>query len=275
MTSTQSIRDELLSDESAGQKIHTVIADDEVLARQKLQILLDAEPGIEVVAQCRTAKEALAALKVHKPDLLLLDVQMPDADGFELLKRVPADQMPIVIFTTAYDQYAIRAFEAHALDYLLKPFDQERLHGALERVRNEMLRTQHPEVTKRLLALLRGSRPESEIEQRLVIRGGGRVVFLDVDEIEWIEAAANYVRVHAGKDSYLLRGNIGRIAERLDPTQFARIHRSTIVNIRKIRELQPCNSGEFIVVLRTGKELPGSRGYRSVLQKLIARTSLS
>ena len=275
MTSTQSIRDELLSDESAGQKIHTVIADDEVLARQKLQILLDAEPGIEVVAQCRTAKEALAALKVHKPDLLLLDVQMPDADGFELLKRVPADEMPIVIFTTAYDQYAIRAFEAHALDYLLKPFDQERLHGALERVRNEMLRTQHPEVTKRLLALLRGSRTESEIEQRLVIRGGGRVVFLDVDEIEWIEAAANYVRVHAGKDSYLLRGNIGRIAERLDPTQFARIHRSTIVNIRKIRELQPCNSGEFIVVLRTGKELPGSRGYRSVLQKLIARTSLS
>src|ERR1700751_5479857 len=253
--------------------IRTVVADDEALARQKLRILLDSEPGILVVAECKNAKETLAALEAYKPDLLMLDVQMPDADGFEVLKRAPAEQMPIVVFTTAYDHYAIKAFEAHALDYLLKPFDQERLHNALERVRVELLRSREPEVTKRLLALLEDARPSAKAE-RLVIRAGGRVVFLDAEEIEWIEAAANYVRVHAGKESYLLRGSIGRLAERLDTAQFVRIHRSTIVNIRKIRELQPCNSGEFMVVLRNGKELSGSRGYRSLLQNLIEKTPL-
>ena len=250
------------------QAIRTVIADDEALARQKLRILLDGERDIHIVAECRNATETLAAIADYGPDVLMLDIQMPDADGFEVLTHVLPEQMPIVIFTTAYDHYAIKAFEAHALDYLLKPFDQERLHNAMERVRVELLRSREPEVTKRLLALLEDARPSAKAE-RLVIRAGGRVVFLDAEEIEWIEAAANYVRVHAGKDSYLLRGTIGRIGERLDATQFVRIHRSTIVNIRKIRELQPCNSGEFIVILRNGKELSGSRGYRPSLQKLI------
>lgn len=272
MTSTHSSRDHASSTDFL--TIRTVLADDEPLARQKLNILLSAESGIEVLAECRNADETLAALRAYRPDLLLLDVQMPDADGFDVLKRIPPEQMPIVVFTTAYDQYAIQAFEAHALDYLLKPFDQERLHRALERVRNELLRPQDPEMTRRLLALLQHVRPTSPAEQRLVIRAGGKVVFLEINEIEWIEAAANYVRVHAGPESYMLRGNIGRIAEALDPAQFARIHRSTIVNIREIRELQPCNSGEFIVVLRNGKELPGSRGYRVVLQDLISRRSL-
>jgi two-component system, LytTR family, response regulator len=256
------------------QTIRTVVADDEALARQKLRILLDSEPGILVVAECKNARETLAALEAYKPDLLMLDVQMPDADGFEVLKRVPAEQMPIVVFTTAYDHYAIKAFEAHALDYLLKPFDQERLHDALERARRELIKSGDPELARRLLALLADAKPPSLAEQRLVIKAGGRVVFLDVDEIEWIEAAANYVRLHAGKESYLLRGSIGRIAERLDAAQFVRIHRSTIVNIRRIRELQPCNSGEFMVILRNGKELSGSRGYRSLLQDLIEKTPL-
>jgi two-component system, LytTR family, response regulator len=256
------------------QTIRTVVADDEALARQKLRILLDSEPGILIVAECKNGKETLAAVQAYKPDLLMLDVQMPDADGFEVLKRVKAEQMPIVVFTTAYDHYAIKAFEAHALDYLLKPFDQERLHDALERARMELLKGRDPDLTKRLLALLADAKPQPQAEQRLVIKAGGRVVFLDVDEIEWIEAAANYVRLHAGKESYLLRGSIGRLAERLDAAQFVRIHRSTIVNIRKIRELQPCNSGEFMVVLRNGKELSGSRGYRSLLQNLIEKTPL-
>ncbi|HZU42325.1 MAG TPA: LytTR family DNA-binding domain-containing protein [Terriglobales bacterium] len=274
MTSIYSSRDHAYSTDFLGPTIRTVLADDEALARQKLNILLSAESGIEVLAECRNAGETLAALRAYRPDLLLLDVQMPDADGFDVLKQVPPEQMPIVVFTTAYDQYAIQAFEAHALDYLLKPFDQERLHRALERVRNELLRPQNPEMTRRLIALLQGVKPKPSGEQRLVIRAGGKVVFLEVNEIEWIEAAANYVRVHAGPESYMLRANIGRIAEKLDPAQFARIHRSTIVNIREIRELQPCNSGEFIVVLRNGKELSGSRGYRVVLQDLISRRSL-
>lgn len=251
------------------QAIRTIIADDEALARQKLRILLDRERGIHIVAECRDAKETLSAIQDYRPDLLMLDIQMPDADGFEVLRHILPEQMPIVVFTTAYDHYAIKAFEAHALDYLLKPFDQERLHNALERARVELLKGREPEVTKRLIALLEEARPRLKPEQRLVIRAGGRVVFLETEEIEWIEAAANYVRLHAGKESYLLRGSIGRIAERLDATQFVRIHRSTIVNVRKIRELQPCNSGEFMVILRNGKELSGSRGYRPLLQKLI------
>lgn len=274
MTSTHSSRDRLSSTGFLGPTIRAVIADDELLARQKLNILLSAESGIEVLAECRNAGETLAALRAYRPDLLLLDVQMPDTDGFDVLKQIPAEEMPLVVFTTAYDQYAIKAFEAHALDYLLKPFDQERLHRALERVRNELLRPHDPETAKRLLALLQDVKPKSLAEQRLIIRAGGKVVFLEVNEIDWIEAAANYVRVHVGTESYLLRGNIGRVAEMLDPTQFARIHRSTIVNIREIRELQPCNSGEFIVVLRNGKELPGSRGCRGALQDLISRRSL-
>src|SRR3989441_4573696 len=183
--------------------------------------------------------------------------------------------MPIVVFTTAYDQYAIKACEARALDYLLNPFDQERLHDTMDRARSELRKARNPDITKQILTLLAERKPTSETERRLVIRAGGRVVFLDTEEIEWIEAAANYVQLHAGKESYLLRGSIGRIAERLDPAQFVRIHRSTIVNAGNIRELQPCNSGEYMVILRSGKELSCSRGYRSGLQHLIEKTPLA
>jgi two-component system LytT family response regulator len=249
--------------------MRTIIADDESLARQKLRILLDPEPGIEIVAECRNGRETIDALREWSPDLLLLDIQMPDTDGFEVLSSIPPQQMPIVIFTSAHDQYAIKAFEEHALDYLLKPFDQERLHRALERARTELKRAENPELTKRLIAVLENRKPVTQPDRRLVVRAGGRVVFLDVEEIEWIEAAANYIRLHAGKESYLLRGSIGRIAERLDPREFVRIHRSTIVNARCLRQLQPCNSGEFMVILRSGKELSCSRGYRSQLHNLI------
>jgi two-component system LytT family response regulator len=249
--------------------IRTVIADDEGLARTKLRLLLSSETGVSVVAECRDAKQTIAAVQTHKPDLLLLDIQMPDADGFEVLKRIPDDQMPVVIFTTAYDQYAIRAFEAHALDYLLKPFNQERLHSALERVKTELLKTHEHGLRARLLDLLGETKPESRQLRRLVIRTAGRVVFLDLDEVDWIEAAANYVKLHVGRDSYLLREGIGHIATRLDPEHFVRIHRSSIVNVDRIRELQPCDSGEYIAVLRDGKELSCSRGCRPQLLRLI------
>ena len=248
-------------------RINTVIADDEPLARKKLRILLAAENGVRIVAECSDGKQTIAAVKKHKPDMLLLDIQMPEADGFQVLSSIPSDEMPIVIFTTAYDQYAVRAFDQHALDYLLKPFDQERIHRALERTRTELLKTGNGELTSRILDWLASSR--AEVDRRLVIKAGGRVVFLNSDEIDWIEAAANYVRVHAGKDNYLLREGIGSIAQRLDPGQFLRVHRSTIVNVSRIRELQPCNSAEYIVVLKDGKELSCSRGYRAELQHLI------
>jgi two-component system, LytTR family, response regulator len=253
--------------------IRVIIADDEALARRKLRIFLASEPGVHVVAESRDGKQTLEALKDYKPDLLLLDVQMPDADGFQVLKAIPENEMPFVIFTTAYDHYAIRAFEAHAMDYLLKPFDRDRLHQAIERTRMELLKAHDHELTHKILNLLSNVKENRPVDRRLIVKAGGRVIFLDLDEIDWVEAAANYVKLNVGKDSYLLREAISRLAERLDPSQFVRIHRSTIVNVRKIKELQPCNSGEYIVVLKSGKELSCSRGHRTGLQQLIEQNS--
>ena len=251
--------------------MRVIIADDESLARDKLRLMLGSEPGVQIVAECGNGAETLEALSNYKPDLLFLDIKMPDLDGFEVLNKTAEAQMPIVIFTTAYDQHAVKAFEAHALDYLLKPFDYERLHQALDRARNELLKANDREATQRILQYLSDARPTSA-GRRLIVRAGGRVVFLSFDEIDWVEAAANYVRIYVGRQGYLLRRGIGEIADRLDPLQFIRIHRSAIVNVQKIKELQPVNSGEYIVVLKDGKELSCSRGYRSGLQQLIDRT---
>ncbi len=254
--------------------IRTIIADDEHLARKKLRLLLGSEPGVQVVAECQDGQQTIGAVRAHKPDLLLIDVRMPDVDGFEVLLQLTADEMPVVVFTTAYDQFAVRAFEAHAMDYLLKPFERERLHQAIERARAELLKSHNRDLTNRILDLL-ASNGEPKInprptEDRMVIRAGGKVVFLDLAEVDWIEAAANYVKLNVGKESYLLREGIGRVSERLDPGRFVRIHRSVIVNVSKIKELQPCDSGEYIAVLRNGKELSCSRGYRAELQRLIS-----
>ena len=253
--------------------IRTIIADDEHLARKKLRLLLGSEPGVQVVAECQDGRQTVGSVREHKPDLLLMDVRMPDVDGFEVLLQLAGDEMPVVIFTTAYDQFAVRAFEAHAMDYLLKPFERERLHQSIERARAELLKSHNRDLTNRILDLL-SSKAEPKVnprqtEDRMVIRAGGKVVFLDLEDVDWIEAAANYVKLNVGKESYLLREGIGSVSERLDPDRFVRIHRSVIVNVRKIKELQPCDSGEYIAVLKNGKELSCSRGYRAELQRLI------
>jgi two-component system, LytTR family, response regulator len=264
-------------DQTARSPIRAVIADDERLARKKLRILLDSEPDVQIVAECENGRQTVSAIHAHLPDLLLLDIQMPDRDGFQVLDEISPSQMPVVIFTTAYDQYAIRAFEAHVLDYLLKPFDQERLHHAIERARFELRKPGDREITHRILDLLARVKSEtpsiSEPDGRLVIKAKGRVIFLNLDEIDWVEAAANYVRLNVGKESYLFRETISRTVERLNPNHFIRIHRSMIVNVRKIKELIPVNSGEYIVVLKTGKELSCSRGYRAGLQGMIDKDS--
>ena len=258
-----------------GSLIRAIIADDERLAREKLRILLGSEPQVQVVAECPNGRQTVSAIRSFQPDMLLLDIQMPDLDGFEVLNEISSDEMPQVIFTSAYDQYAIRAFEAHALDYLLKPFDQDRLHAAIERAGVEIRKSKDQDLTNRVLALLStvgsGKRPAPQFDERLTIRTNGRVVFLNLEEIHWIEAAANYVRLNTGKDSYLFRETISRISERLNPAQFVRIHRSMIVNVAGIKELIPVNSGEYVVVLHSGKELSCSRGYRSNLQDLIGK----
>ena len=232
-------------------------------------MLLSLESGVQIVSECQDGKQTIEAVLTHRPDLLLLDIQMPNAHGFEVLDRIPANALPIVIFTTAHDKYAIRAFEAHALDYLLKPFNEERLHRAIERVKVELLKSHEQSVRARILDLLNTTKPNPKPLRRLVIRTSGRVVFLDLNEIDWIEAAANYVKLHSGKDSYLLREGIGHLAAKLDPDRFVRIHRSFIVNVNQIRELQPCESGEYIAVLKNGKELSCSRGCRPQLLRFI------
>jgi two-component system, LytTR family, response regulator len=275
--SLNALREQPTIDRPKGSAIRTIVADDERLARKKLRILLDSEPQVEVVAECPNGRQTVSAIRSFRPDMLLLDIQMPDLNGFEVLGEISSDEMPQVIFTSAYDQYAIRAFETHALDYLLKPFDQDRLHAAIERASVEIRKSQDQEFTHRVLELLSSVKSEKknipELEDRLAIRTNGRVVFLNLDEIHWVEAAANYVRLNTGKDSYLFRETISRISERLNPADFVRIHRSMIVNVRRIKELIPVNSGEYVVVMNSGKELSCSRGYRSNLQHLIAKNS--
>ncbi|HKU25114.1 MAG TPA: response regulator, partial [Candidatus Sulfotelmatobacter sp.] len=175
-------------------KMRTVIADDEPLSREKLRMLLDREPEVQIVAECTGLEDTLKAVRTERPDVLLLDIEMEGGTGFDVLRDLPANEKPIVIFTTAYDSYALQAFEAHALDYLLKPFDQDRLHRALERARNEMSKSAKGAVNENLANLLNATRRPPE--NRLIIKSGGRVVFIQIDEIDWIEAAANYVRLH-------------------------------------------------------------------------------
>jgi two-component system LytT family response regulator len=251
-------------------EIRVIIADDEPSARSHLRMMLAPEAGVEVLAECADGFETVRALQFHQPDLLVVDASLPGANGVPGLGSTPSAERPLVIFTGAHDGYAARAFEARALDYLLKPVDQRRVHAAIERTRAEILKTHDRHLTRRLLDFLAEAKSESPMDRRLVVKSEGRVVFLRTDEIDWIEAAANYVRLQAGSESYLMREGISHIATRLDPNQFLRIHRSIIVNVRKIKELQPCNRGEYMVLLANGKELSCSRSYRTRLQHLIA-----
>ena len=251
-------------------QIQVVIADEEPAVRDQLRLLLTEQNGVEIVAECSNALQTIAAVKTYKPDLLVLDIEMEDIVGSTALNRIAQEDRPMVIFTSVHHQHAMQAFDAHALDFLLKPIDQRRLHAAVERTRAELLKAHDRRLTHRILDLLAEAKTGLQTERRLVIKTAGRVVFVDTNEISWVEAAGNYVEVNTGSGRYLLREGIGSLSERLDPNQFVRIHRSIIVNVRKIKELQPCNRGEYVVVLRDGKQLSCSRGYRMKLQELIA-----
>jgi len=246
--------------------IRTLIVDDEPLARDRIRALLESEPDFEVVAECASGADAVSAIMDLQPDLVFLDVQMPELSGFEVIEAVLPARLPIVIFVTAHDQYALKAFEVHALDYLLKPFDRERFRKALKRARLQLLlREESGELNKKLLAILESVNAERKYLERLVIKSSGRVIFLKVEEIDWIEAAGNYVRLHSGKDSHLLRETMGGLESRLAPERFVRIHRSTIVNIERIRELRPLFHGDYEVILSDNTELTLSRAFREKL----------
>jgi two-component system LytT family response regulator len=258
-----------LEDSLGAIPLRIVIADDEFLCREKVKILLRSEPNVQLLAECSKPEETEAALQRWHPDLLLLDIQMSGGSGFDVLDHVAPEHRPRVIFTTAYDKYAIRAFEAQALDYLLKPFDGERFHDALERARADVLKSRQGTLAAQLMEMVR--QPHLPPSDRFIVKSKGRVVFLTPGEIDWIEAAANYVRLYTAHQSHLVRESIGHLAERLPRAQFARIHRSIIVNVTRIREVLPCNSGEYIVVLQSGKELSCSRKYRASIKGLFGK----
>ncbi len=216
----------------------------------------------------------MAALEQHTPDLVFLDVQMPGLNGFEVLEAVGPEKMPLVVFVTAYDQHALRAFQVRALDYLLKPFDRDRFKDALQRARAHIQRDETGDLGRRLLALVKDLRRDQPKTDRLVVKSGGRLFFLRTDEIDWVQAAGNYVRLHVGSASHLLRETMNAIEGRLDPEKFFRIHRSRMVNMERIQEMQPWLNGEYAVLLRTGTRLTLSRGYREKLQDRLGRITV-
>jgi two-component system, LytTR family, response regulator len=256
---------------SDGKPIRALLVDDEPLAREMIREMLKDDSAAEVVGECVNGREAIEAIQEHNPDLIFLDVQMPEIGGFEVLEALKSVHMPHVIFVTAYDQYAVRAFEVHALDYLLKPFDRERFDSAWRRAKAHILATRNGDMDQRILAILEELKAGSKYLERLVIKSGGRVFFLDTDDIDWIEAEGNYVSVHTGKKSHLLRETISSLEAQLDPKKFLRIHRSSIVKIDRIKELQPWFHGEYRVLLMDGTQLTLSRNYRENLQEALGR----
>jgi len=251
--------------------IRALIVDDEPLARQRLRRLLKDEADIEVIGECADGGEAVVAIRTERPELVFLDIQMPVLDGFGVLQALGLDNLPAIIFVTAYDRYALRAFEYNALDYLLKPFDRERFRKTLERARTQLDRGPTGEEAKQILGAVEEYKNEGRVLERLVIKSSGRVFFLRVDEIDWIEAAGNYVRLHVGKEGHLLRDTMNSLEARLDPKRFLRIHRSTMVNIERVQELQPLFHGDYVVILRDGTQLNLSRGYRQRLQEVFGK----
>ena len=261
--------------------IRTIIVDDEPLARRNLRVLLEKDPQIEIVEECRNGREAVKAINSLTPDLIFLDIQMPELDGFDVLARVGPEQIQAIIFVTAFDQYALKAFEVHALDYLLKPFDDERFAYALRRAKSQIEAREINRISKRLLALLeeresqRSENPTGDkgYLTRLMIKASGRVVLLKVGEIDFIEADGNYAKLHVGRKSHLLREKMHDLEGRLDPAQFVRIHRSVIVNLDRIKELHPHFNGDYIVILEDGRQLRLSRTRRENLEARLKAVS--
>jgi len=266
--------------------IRAIIVDDELLARRGIRARLERAGGYSVVAECASGREAVAAIREHKPSVVFLDVQMPGVDGFDVIDEIGADQMPVVIFVTAFDNHALKAFDAHAFDYLLKPIDDDRFATTIDRVKRRVVEREESEVARRLAALMQDLRPALEnAEQsgaarrietndapaggpvsRIVVRERDRVLLIDVGDIDWIGADGDYVRIHASGKSHLIRDTMAAMEQRLDPASFVRIHRSTIVNSTRIREMRPYSTREYAVILRDGTRLRLSRRYRERLR---------
>jgi two-component system LytT family response regulator len=255
--------------------LRVIIVDDEEFARRGIRARLQASKDVDVVAECGSGRKAVDVIRRTRPDLVFLDVQMPGMDGFGVVDALAGQSLPRVIFVTAHDQHAIRAFEVNALDYLLKPIDDERFDMALARARESICARRDGDLGRRLAAAVRDADTSKEppsphaYAERFVVRLAGRVVFVRSAEIDWVEAAGDYVTLHVGKKPWLLRETMAAMAAKLPPQKFARIHRSAIVNVERIVELRPYDNGEYFVRLADGIELKLSRTYRNALQRLV------
>jgi len=248
--------------------IRVLLSDDEALARERLRSLLEEEPDLEIVAECGDGKSAILTIEREKPDLVFLDIQMPEIDGFGVVQTLQ-DVMPLTIFVTAYDKYAMKAFEVHALDYLLKPVGKERLSEALARARPQLKQPPDGGFQRRVLELLGDLEARQQAPQRIIIKADGEIVCLKPSEIDWAESAGNYVCLHVGGATHILRETITALESRLGPRQFMRVHRSTLVNVDRIKTLKPSLYGDYSILLRDGTKLTLSRGFReNVLKRL-------
>ncbi|MDX6695920.1 MAG: two-component system, LytTR family, response regulator [Blastocatellia bacterium] len=257
-------------------KIKTLIVDDEPLARQTLRDLLVEDPEIELIGECNSGLEAVNFIRRQSPDLLFLDIQMPGLNGFEALAKIEYGRIPAIIFVTAFDQYALKAFEVHALDYLLKPFSDKRFKEALRQAKSNVEMREINKLSQSLLALL-GERAGGETATvkrksfltRFMVRSGGRVAFIKAEDVDWIAADDYYIKLHVSGKSHLLRLSMNELEEKLDPNIFLRIHRSTIINFERVKELQQHPNGEYVVVLKNGTELKLARSRRERLEQLL------
>ena len=250
--------------------LSVLIADDEPPARRLVRSLLERHPDVRVVGEARSGREAIAGIGELQPDVVFLDVQMPEGDGFDVVRAVGravgAGRMPVVVFVTAHDEYAVQAFAAHALDYLLKPVERERFDDALERARVQARRERGPDVDPRLLALVRHLDGPPSYLDRIPVRMGARTRLVDVADVDYFEAETNYVRVHVGPKTYLVRGTLAALEERLDPARFLRVHRSLVVNLRRVVEVESLFGGEYELFLQDGTRLTSGRTYRARVQ---------
>ena len=254
-------------------KYTALIVDDEPLARRSIRKFLKAYPDVTVAGECGDGVSAAAAIRERRPDLLFLDIQMPESDGFQVIEEAGKDAMPVTIFVTAYDRYAVQAFEAHALDYLLKPFSAERFRDAVDHALKTLQMGRQQAPNRQLTELLDQLNKKKEYVERIPVPLKGRFLFLNVRDLDWIEAEGNYLRLHSNGSSHLLRGNMSEMERKLDPAKFMRIHRSTIVNLQRIREVQPWFRGHHRVVLTNGRELKLSRYQKDKLRRLLGKQS--
>ena len=256
-----------------GQSLRVLVVDDESLARQRLLSLLLRVPDVEVVGECQNGLEAVASIRETRPDLVFLDVQMPELDGFDVITEVGTDKMPPVIFVTAFDDYAVSAFEFGAFDYLLKPVDHVRFHQTLDRARKRLREPTQPGVASQLGALLRKLNERDASSSRIGVKVNGRILFLDPDEIYWIQARDDLARIHLAEVAYDVREPLSHLEARLPGDRFLRVHRSTIVNTRHVREAQPFDQGDQLLLLRNGKRITTGRSYRKAVQEFLKRAT--